>query len=108
MNNEHKKNFAEMLNTMFDIYGRKNADQNLMRVWWGKLCKYDLDVVSNSFDTYTSNSNKCPTPYDIIILCRSNIESKRQALPKPKINPINKEKLKKEMKDLASKLGWIK
>lgn len=108
MINEDKKTFAEMLNTMFDIYGRKNADQNLMRVWWGKLCKYDLDVVSNSFDTYTSSSNKCPTPYDIIILCRSNIEYKRHALPKPKINPINKEKLKKEMKDLASKLGWIK
>tara|TARA_R110000824_G_scaffold67415_1_gene174724 strand:- start:487 stop:810 length:324 start_codon:yes stop_codon:yes gene_type:complete len=104
--NEDKKTFAEMLNTMFDIYGRKNADQNLMRVWWNKLCKYDLQVVSSSFDTYTSNSNKCPTPYDIIILCRSHVEAKKQALPKPKVSPINKEKLRKEMKELANKLGW--
>tara|TARA_R110002096_G_scaffold261160_1_gene454376 strand:- start:107 stop:430 length:324 start_codon:yes stop_codon:yes gene_type:complete len=104
--NEDKKTFAEMLNTMFDIYGRKNADQNLMRVWWNKLCKYDLQVVSSSFDTYTSNSNKCPTPYDIIILCRSHVEAKKQALPKPKVSTINKEKLRKEMKELANKLGW--
>jgi hypothetical protein len=104
--NEHKKTFAEMLNTMFDIYGRKNADQNLMRVWWNKLSKYDLDIVSSSFDTYTSNSNKCPTPYDIIMLCRSKVELKMLSLPKPKTSPINREKLKKEMKDLASKLGW--
>ena len=106
MINEEKKQFQEMLGTLFDIYNRHHADQNLLRVWWGKLHNYPLSIVSKSFDEWTSQSNKCPTPYDIILLCRSkNLARLNKIQPKLEKKVMSKEgreKIKKRLNDLLS------
>lgn len=109
MTNLDKQQFKEMLDTLFEIYNRRHADQNLLRVWWHKLEKYPIEIVSQSFDKWTSNSNKCPTPYDIIIFCRNKnqelLASQQSKLEKPK--PISKETqelIRKKIQDLVKNM----
>jgi len=104
LNNENKTKFREMLNTVFDIYNRSHADQNLLRVWWMKLQSYDVSVVSKAFDSWTTSSNKAPTPHDIILLCR---QKKLDAMATKKLpyKPLSTEK----RKEISEKLqGLIK
>jgi|TARA_R110002051_G_scaffold145755_1_gene218650 hypothetical protein len=106
LNNTDKLQFKEMLNTLFEIYNRKHADQNLLRVWWHKLESYPIEIVSQSFDKWTSTSNKAPTPYDIILICR-NKNQELIAAQQPKIEnsvstPMPKE-LKIKMEKILSK-----
>lgn len=104
MNNDDKIKFKEMLNTVFDIYNRTHADQNLLRVWWMKLQSYDMPVVSKAFDSWTSSSNKAPTPYDIILLCRQK-QLDNQVPNKLSYKPMSPEK----RKEISEKLqGLIK
>ena len=106
MNNTDKQQFKEMLDTLFEIYNRKHADQNLLRVWWHKLESYPIEIVSQSFDKWTSTSNKAPTPYDIILICRNKnqqlIASQQPKIAKPVGTPMPKE-LKIKMEKILSK-----
>lgn len=110
MNDTDKGQFKEMLDTMFDIYNKKHADQNLLRVWWNKLGNYDISVVSSSFDKWTSNSNKYPTPFDIILLCRAKnqeyllIAQELKMLSKPPKADLDK--VKRAIDKLRDKLKW--
>ena len=45
-----------MLDTLFEIYNRRHADQNLLRVWWQMLEKYPMEIVSQSFNKWTSEN----------------------------------------------------
>ena len=101
MKNTHKPRFKEMLDTLFELYGRKPAEQNLLRVWWQKLSIYPIEVVSKSFDKWTSNSNKAPTPYDIIIICR-NKNQELLAANQPKLE--SKKMSSKKRKEVREKL----
>ena len=106
MINNEKQQFKEMLDTLFEIYNSRHADQNLLRVWWNKLESYPIEIVSQSFDKWTSTSNKAPTPYDIILICR-NKNQQLIALQQPKIaksvgTPMPKE-LKIKMNEILSK-----
>jgi hypothetical protein len=92
-----KGQFKEMLDTLFDIYNRRHADQNLLRVWWYKLEKYPIEIISKSFDIWTSSSNKCPTPYDIILICR-NKSQEVLAAKQPKIENLISKPIPKELK----------
>ena len=93
-----------MLNTVFDIYNRSHADQNLLRVWWMKLQSYEVSVVSKAFDSWTTSSSKAPTPHDIILLCRQK-KLDTQIANKLPHKPISQEK----RKEISEKLqGLIK
>lgn len=93
-----------MLDTVFDIYNRTHADQNLLRVWWLKLQSYDMAIVSKAFDSWTTSSNKAPTPYDIILLCRQK-QLDNQVPNKLSHKPMSPEK----RKEISEKLqGLIK
>ena len=106
MDNIDKGQFKEMLDTMFELYNKKPLDQNALRVWWHKLNMYPIRVVSQSFDTWIGHSNKVPTPYDIIVICRSKSVPTMKSLPKPTMNPEHKERLRETITQLKSKLGW--
>jgi hypothetical protein len=97
LNNEDKKVFKEMLDTVFDIYNRPHADQNLLRVWWMKVNTYDINVVSKAFDSWTTSSSKAPTPHDIILLCRQK-KLEHQVPNKLTFKPMSPEK-RKEMSE---------
>jgi len=104
--NNEKQQFKEMLDTLFEIYNRRHADQNLLKVWFYKLQKYPIEIVSQSFDKWTSTSNKAPTPYDIILICRSKnqelIAAQQPKIAKPVGTPMPKE-LKIKMNEILSK-----
>ena len=112
MNNSEKQQFKAMLDTLFELYGRRQPEQNLLRVWWQKLERYPMEVVGKSFDKWTSNSNKAPTPYDIIIICRNkNQELLATNLPKLESKPISSEKrkeIRKKIHDLMAKMTGSK
>jgi len=112
LNNTDKSQFKEMLDTLFELYGKRHAEQNLLRVWWQKLGGYPVEVVSQSFDKWTSNSNKAPTPYDIILICRSRSQELLSAnQPKLESKPMTGEKrqeVKRKIHDLMAKMTWRK
>ena len=91
-----------MLDTVFDIYNRPHADQNLLRVWWMKLNTYEINVVSKAFDSWTTNSNKSPTPHDIILLCRQK-RLDGEVLNKLTFKPMSPEK----RKEISEKLQGL-
>jgi len=98
--------FKDMMNTIFDIYNKRHPDKNLLRVWFYKLQSYPIEIVSQSFDKWTSTSNKAPTPYDIILICRSKnqqlIAAQQPKIAKPVGTPMPKE-LKIKMEKILSK-----
>jgi hypothetical protein len=107
--NNEKQQFKEMLDTLFEIYNRRHADQNLLRVWWQMLEKYPMKIVSQSFNKWTSENNKCPTPHDIIVFCRSKnqelIAAQQPKLAKPKpMSKENREKISKKIQELVGNM----
>lgn len=106
MINNEKQQFKEMLDTLFEIYNRRHADQNLLRVWWQMLEKYPMEIVSQSFNKWTSENNKCPTPHDVIVFCRSKnqelIAAQQPKLAKPVRTPMPKE-LKIKVNEILKK-----
>ena len=109
MNNEDKGKFKEMLNTVYDIYNRPHADQNLLRVWWMKLNTYDIKIVSKAFDSWTTSSSKAPTPHDIILLCRQkklDVQFTKK-LPYKPISPERRKEISEKLQGLIKKMTGV-
>tara|TARA_R110000803_G_scaffold49183_5_gene102206 strand:+ start:1627 stop:1947 length:321 start_codon:yes stop_codon:yes gene_type:complete len=103
MDSYDKKAFKEMLDSVMTIYSKQVPDQNSLRIWWSKLEKFSFKVVAASFDTWVQSASTRPTPYDILILCRSKSMPFAPQLPKPK---IDKEAVKLKIEELRKKMGW--
>jgi len=103
MDSYDKKGFKEMLDSVMAIYSKQSPDKNSLRIWWGKLEKYPFKTVAASFDTWVQAASTKPTPYDILILCRSKSMPFAPQLPKPK---IDKEAAKEKINKIRKKMGW--
>ena len=106
MQNQNKTEFRERLNTVFDIYNRTHADQNVIRVWWMKLQSYDMPVVIKALDSWTTISNKAPTPYDIILLCRKKSldAMTTKKLPYKPLSPEKRKEISEKLQGLIKKM----
>lgn len=71
---QDKRAFKDMMNSIMTIYSRPLPDQDLLRIWFMKLEKYDFDAVCKAFDKWVDSSKHCPTIYDILNLIRPKIE----------------------------------
>lgn len=71
---QDKKAFKDMMNSIMTIYSRPLPDQDLLRIWFMKLDKYDFAAVCKAFDQWVDSSKHCPTIYDILSLIRPKIE----------------------------------
>lgn len=119
MTEQDKKAFKDMMNSIMTIYSRPLPDQDLLRIWFMKLEKYDFSAVCKAFDTWVDTSKHCPTIFDILNLVRPKIEF-APALQAPKlsfeqnrqhadklINEIEK-RMPKEEKKLKDMRAWAK
>lgn len=105
MNQNDKRNFADMMNSVMELYGKQSLDKNTLRIWFSKLEKYSFDIVCKAFDAYVSNSNKYPTPHDILNICRAKSIPFTMQLPKPK---QDLESAQKYLDSIKKKYGWDK
>jgi hypothetical protein len=67
------KEFSTLMDVTWQSLGRNYVDKPTKQYWFGKLQKYALGVVANSFDkwimTRTENNKDLPTIDDIIKGC---------------------------------------
>jgi hypothetical protein len=98
-----KKAFKEMINAVFSIYGKPLPEQEMLRIWWHKLERFEFGVVGRAFDKWTDTPNKLPQPADIVQLCKPR-ESEYHALPAPVSYAENKENVDKLNRFIAEKL----
>jgi hypothetical protein len=104
---EHdKKQFKSMMTALTVLYGKRDLDQELLRIWFGKLKRFDIDMVSNAFDKWVDSNKYMPMPVDIIDLCKAQ-EARiiTTALPKPIHTP---EQIKENQERLNAELAKIK
>ena len=105
-----------MMTALTVLYGKRELDQELLRIWYGKLKRYDIGMVSNAFDKWVDNNKYMPLPVDIIDLCKAQ-EARviTSALPKPVHTPEqikeNQERLNRELAKMKPKRdhkAWAK
>jgi hypothetical protein len=104
---EHdKKQFKAMMTALTVLYGKRELDQELLRIWFAKLKRFDVDMVSKAFDKWVDNNKYMPLPVDIIDLCKAQ-EARiiTSALPKPTHTP---EQIKENQDRLNAELAKIK
>ncbi|MDD4971881.1 MAG: hypothetical protein PHT07_20845 [Paludibacter sp.] len=103
-----------MMNALMAIYYKPELSNDALRIWFGKLEKYDFDVVCKAFDKYIDSSSKPPEPSDIISLCQHKVTI-FSALPSPLTRAANKkhadevvEFVAKNMKPRKDYKAWAK
>ena len=105
-----------MMTALTILYGKRDLDQELLRIWYGKLKRFDVGMVSKAFDKWVDNNKYMPLPVDIIELCKAQEQRVfNVALPKPAHTPEqvqqNKDRLEKEIAKLKPKTDhkkWAK
>ena len=88
MIDDHKVQFKQMMLAVTTLYGKSELTQDLLRVWWHKLERFEFKMVSAAFDSWTNENKRMPTPADIIELCRmaqNRVYNVR--LPRPHSSP---------------------
>lgn len=114
---EHEKApFKAMMKAVTQLFNKQELDQELLRLWWHKLHKYDYGMVTRAFDKWIDTNKKMPMPADILELCKAQEDRLVTAkLPKPAITEEqlqeNLQKLnvvKAALKPSRDKLKWAK
>ena len=83
MQEKDKISFKSMMDTLASIYQKQPLDQNILRVWFYKLEKFEFSIVTKAFDKHIDNSKFFPSIFDILQLCREKpIEFARLEAPK--------------------------
>jgi hypothetical protein len=65
--------FRQMMNATFSIYGKHNPDDDVLRVWWIKLAKFEFNDITKAFDKWIDSKQYLPTPADIMPLCQHKV-----------------------------------
>lgn len=91
-----------MMTALTVLYGKRELDQELLRIWYGKLKRFDIDMVSRAFDKWVDSNKYMPLPVDIIDLCKAQ-ENRivTHKLPKPSLTP-------EQVQDNLHKLDVVK
>lgn len=67
-----RDNFASIIKTTWQSYGRNKPDSETMRFWFDKLINYDLNTVADAFDKWLISQKELPTVSEILKLCQPN------------------------------------
>lgn len=65
-----RDNFASIIKTTWQSYGRNKPDSETMRFWFDKLINYDLNTVADAFDKWLISQKELPTVSEILKLCK--------------------------------------
>jgi hypothetical protein len=101
-----KAEFKRMLNAVMVIYYKPLLTNDGLRIWWGKLERYEFDIVTKAFDTYTNNVQSIPTPptpADILNLCQHKVTIQKR-LPSPLAMADAKQKLDEVSRYIAANM----
>lgn len=105
-----------MMNIVMANYGRKPLDKEVLRFWFGKLEKHDLQTVSQAFDAWIDTQSDLPTIHDIAGLCKPKVtihqrlasplrvEENKKHIEEVKVQINNMTKPRKNMKAWAQKI----
>lgn len=88
-----KAEFKRMLNAVMVIYYKPMLTNDALRIWWGKLERYEFNDVTKAFDNFTDNVQSIPTPptpADILKLCQHKVTIHAR-LPSPLAAESNKQ-----------------
>lgn len=102
-----KKEFKRMMNALMAIYYKQELSGDALRIWWGKLEKYEFSVVCKAFDKFSDISVKAPEPSDIIALCQHKVTI-FAAIPSPLAQAENKRHSNEVLKFVANGLTKTK
>ena len=69
-----KGQFKAMMKALTALYGKQELDVELLRIWWHKLSRFDLQIVNRAFDKWIDTNKKMPVPADILELCKSQLD----------------------------------
>lgn len=65
-----KKKFKAMLDALCVVYNRPTYDQEVLRIWFHKLNRFEFNQIAQAFDKWTETNKKMATPADIIEICK--------------------------------------
>jgi hypothetical protein len=88
------KEFSTLMDVTWQSLGRNYVDKPTKQYWFGKLQKYALGQVANSFDKWIMTSRELPTIDDIIKGCILKDDFVK-ALPHKRNPEVSKEGLDK-------------
>jgi hypothetical protein len=88
------KEFSTLMDVTWQSLGRNYVDKPTKQYWFGKLQKYPLGSVANSFDNWLISSKELPTINDIIKGCTQRDDFVK-ALPHKRNPEVSKEGLDK-------------
>ena len=83
MTPQDKIAFKQVMDTVTALYQKPQLDIDTLRVWFGKLEKFEFNVVTKAFDKWVDNNKFMPTIFDILQICREKpIEFAQLQAPK--------------------------
>lgn len=88
------KEFSTLMDVTWQSLGRNYVDKPTKQYWFGKLQKYPLGSVANSFDNWLTSSKELPTINDIVKGCAPKDDFVK-ALPHKRDPEVSKEGLDK-------------
>jgi hypothetical protein len=94
------KEFSTLMDVTWQSFGRNYVDKPTKQYWFGKLQKYALGTVANSFDNWIVSSKELPTIENIIKGCIPKDDFVK-ALPYKNNPEVSKEGLDKIAKVIS-------
>ena len=100
MKNSEKRQFLTIMNTVIDLYNRKQLSTNVWRIWWAVLKDYSLKEVSHALEEHIKVSPFFPRPSDVIKYCKTKPEKQYHELIKIEHIEITEEQRQLNLKKI--------
>jgi hypothetical protein len=100
-----KAKFKAMMKALTSLYSKQELDQEMLRIWWHKLNRFDFVVVNKSFDAWLDTNKRMPTPADILEICRSHESKNIPVMIGRKFTQEQKDENHRNLQEMLSKLN---
>jgi hypothetical protein len=105
MIDNEKAQFKAMMKAVTTLFNKQELDQEMLRIWWHKLNRFDFRVVSKSFDNWLDTNKRMPTPADILEICKSHESKNIPVMIGRKFTQEQKEANHRKLQEMLSKLN---
>ena len=100
-----KNQFKSMMRALTSLYGKQELDQELLRIWWHKLYRFDFQMVSKAFDSWVDTNKRMPTPADILELCKAQELKHIPVMLTRKFTPEQKQENHRKLQEVLAHLN---
>lgn len=70
--NEAEK-FKSMVTVLHQAFQRREPDRELLRLWWVKLAKFDINDIAMAMDSWIDSQDKMVTIHELMELCKPKV-----------------------------------